>query len=237
MAHALRRRLEDEDDDDAFDPKFLARGKRVYRDGFGPQVRLMLTDHAPRQRAVLHDAGVGRPGPVAPKLAIMGGRRAISDAQQARVEESFEAYCSRLEDGWTWNKPGALAPVTVGDARADYIKRISNGWKKPTPLSHLRRDQDEDDDDPDAETDPEQARQAYLERVWSAQAAIQPGSPEAAAQVEATQRRMSMSQPNVTGESVAAERRRYRPRDAEAIADMETAYAEYCRRIENGWRR
>jgi hypothetical protein len=238
MAHALRRRRVDDDegfDDRVYDRRFYPR--RVYRDGMGPSVPLYLTDHRPSPRQPMFDARVGRPGPVAAKLVVMCGRQAISDAQQARIDDAYQSYCNRLCDQWAWGKPGVLAPVTLGDARVAYIKRTSNAWKKPTPLSHLRRGRDEDDDDPDAETDPEQARQAYLERVWSAQAAIQPGSPDAAAQVEAMQRRMSMSQPNVTGESVAAERRRYRPSDAEAIADRETAYAEYCRRIENGWRR
>ena len=230
------RRLDDDEDWDDYDPRYFP--KKVFKDGRGPSVRLMLTDHAPRQRAAMFDARVGRPGPVAPKLAIMGGRAAISDAQQARIDDAYHSYCNRLGDQWAWGKPGVLAPVTLGDARAAYVRRISNAWKKPTPLSHLRRDQDDDDDDDlDPETDPEEARQTYLERVWSAQAAIQPGSPDAAAQVEAMQRRMSMSQPNVTGESVAAQQRRYRPRDAAAIADRELAYAEYCRRIENGWRR
>jgi hypothetical protein len=234
MVRVARRRLDDDEDESVFDPKYFPR--RVYKDGHGPRVRLAMTDHAPRQRAVLHDARVGRPGPVAPKLAIMGGRAAISDAQQARIDDAYQSYCNRLGDQWAWGKPGVLAPVTLGDARAAYVRRISNAWKKPTPLSHLRRDQDDDDDDLDPETDPEEARQSYLERVWSAQAAIQPGSPDTAAHVEAMQRRMSMSQPNVTGESVVAQQRRYRPRDAAAIADKDAAYAEYCRRIENEWR-
>ena len=230
-----RRRVEDDEADGPYDPRYP--GMKVIADGGRVRVPTFLTDHAARQRAAMFDARVGRPGYVVDKLAA-AGQRTITDAQRAHVEDSYEAYCNRLQDGWTWGKPGVFAPVTLGDARAACIKRTSEAWKKPTPLSHLRRDQDDDDDDDlDPETDPEEARQTYLERVWSAQAAIQPGSPDAAAQVEAMQRRMSMSQPNVTGESVAAQQRRYRPRDAAAIADRELAYAEYCRRIENGWRR
>jgi hypothetical protein len=242
VTFARRRRVEDDEGFDyrVYDRRFYPR--RVYRDGKGPSVPLYLTDArrgVVRPRSVF-DGALHRPGCV---VEALRGRASLGDATladaQRRIDDAYAARSNWLADQWTYNKPEALVPVAAGDARAAYIKRISNAWRKPTPLSHLRRDQDddEDDDDPDAETDPEQARQAYLERVWSAQAAIQPGSPDAAAQVEAMQRRMSVSQPNVTGESVAAERRRYRPRDAAAIADTELAYAEYCRRIENGWRR
>jgi hypothetical protein len=190
----------------------------------------MLTDAGSSPRRAVFDARDHRPHEARLSDAAMMAR--------GRADDAYERRSNLMADAWTWNRPNMLAPVVLGDARAAYIKRISSAWKKPTPLSHLRRDQGEDeDDDPDAETDPEAARQAYLERVWSAQNAISGGSPEAAAQVEATQRRMSMSQPNATAASVAAERRRFRPRDAAAIADKETAYVEYCRRIENEWRR
>jgi hypothetical protein len=49
------------------------------------------------------------------------------------------------------------------------------------------------------------------------------------------QRRMSLSQPNATAESVAAERRRYRPTDA-ALTDKDAAYHEYCDRISADWK-
>ena len=55
-----RRFVDDEDEDiNDFDPAYFPR--KVYKDGRGPRVRLMLTDSAPPQRRQLYDASHHRP--------------------------------------------------------------------------------------------------------------------------------------------------------------------------------
>jgi hypothetical protein len=135
---AQRRRLDDEDLSD-FDPAFFPR--RVYKDGRGPTVRLMLTDAAPsalgrRSRAgeALNDAH--RPHQiVASDSAEM--RAALADAEAAYAERS-----ARLENAWRGpsNPP---PPEDDGDAedaeaaRAAYKDRLSNAWRQRSPPSSL----------------------------------------------------------------------------------------------------
>jgi hypothetical protein len=135
MVRYARRRLDDEDWDD-YDPRYFP--KKVFKDGRGPSVRLYMTDARPRPRQPVLDARVAQPGPVADKLALMGGRSALSDAR-VRCDDAYERYCNRLGDQWTWNKPGVLAPVPVGDARGDYIRRTTEAWRTPTVRRDLRR--------------------------------------------------------------------------------------------------
>jgi hypothetical protein len=234
VARALRRsHLDDDDDDDLtlYDPRWLARGKKVVRDGGRVVTPLFLTDS---RRQPVFDVVVNKPGYLIDRLAQR--RAGVGEAavrQRARVADAYEDMCVRLGDAWSFDK--ALAPRASGaDARAAWIKRTGDAWRRTW------RDQGDDGDEADVEGDYTASpggASAYAQGVWSAQNAIRPGSPDAAAQVEAMQRRMSMSQPTATAARVAAERRRYRPRDAVAIADRETAYAEYCHRIENSWRR
>jgi hypothetical protein len=137
MVRFARRRLDDDEDWDAYNPKYFP--KKVFKDGRGPSVRLYMTDAARARRQPVFDARVGRPGYVTDKLAVMGGRQATSDAQRARIADSYEAMCNRLADSWTWNKPGVLAPVAVGDARSGYIRRTTQAWRTPTVRRDLRR--------------------------------------------------------------------------------------------------
>jgi hypothetical protein len=123
MVTRARRWLDDEEDDlSAFDPKHLARGKRVYRDGYGPKVHLMLTDSSPYARARMFDASAHRPHQA--RLTDAAIRR------RARCDDAYEAMCDRNESAWTWGKEHVLAPVAVGDARSDYIRRISTDWQR-----------------------------------------------------------------------------------------------------------
>jgi hypothetical protein len=230
-----RRWLDDDDDLSAFDPKFLAKGKRVYRDGFGPKVHLMLTDSAPYARRPVFDARNHMPH-----------EARLSDAarQRARCDDAYEAMCNRNEGAWTWNKPHVRAPVAVGDSPRDaWIRRSEDAWRTPTPRFDLDTTRsagnttlsptpdDDEDNGSDIATDP------YARNYWSSVKAIRSGSPDNAARVEAAQRRMSMSEPNATPASVTAENRRYRPRDAAtAQAIRDAAYADYVSRLGVAWR-
>jgi hypothetical protein len=75
-----------------------------------------------------------------------------------------------------------------------------------------------------------------VRRLRSAVSAIEPGSANASAQIEAAQRRMSLSQPYATAASVKAQRERNASTDAAALADKEAAYAEYVARTLNAHR-
>jgi hypothetical protein len=58
-----RRWLDDDDDLDAFEPRYLAQGKQVYKDGYGPRVPVMLMDGMPDRmppRADRRRLGQGR---------------------------------------------------------------------------------------------------------------------------------------------------------------------------------
>jgi hypothetical protein len=236
----MRRRrfdFEDEDDLSVFEPKYLAQGKRVYKDGFGPTVKLYMTDSAPYGRRPVFDAGSHMPHEARLTDAVV--------RQRARVEDAYERRSNLMADAWTWNKPGVRAPVAVGDYPRDaWLRRVSTDWQKGAPRFDLdttrsagnttlspRPDDDDEDDGFDIATDP------YARNYWSSVEAIRSGNPDNAARVEAAQRRMSLSQPGATAASVAAERRRFRPDDAAALADKEAAYEAYCRRIENDFRR
>jgi hypothetical protein len=231
---------------DGVEEEELRRRKRMMvPDGGRVSVPLFLTDSAPYRRPVF-DGALHRPGPV---IDALQGRARVTDAaagRRARCDDEYERRSNLMADAWTWNKLGVLAPVAVGDAPRDaWIRRISTDYQRGAPRYDLDPtrsannttplpNDDDDDDDGDGDS---YATDPYARSVWSAQTAIRSGSPDNADRVEAMQRRMSMSQLNATAESVAGERRRYRPRDAAAIADKETAYAEYCRRIENDWQR
>jgi hypothetical protein len=124
-----RRWVDDEDDLSAFDPKYLAQGRRVYKDGYGPRVALYMTDSAPSRRRPTFDGVLHKPGPV---IDALQGRSAISDAvARQRVSDSYEAYCRRLEDGWLWRKGHVRASVAVGDSPRDaWIKRQASDWRR-----------------------------------------------------------------------------------------------------------
>jgi hypothetical protein len=234
------RQIDDDDDENGDGPfdKRYPRHMKVIADRGRVRVPMYMTDGMPDwvPRRPMFDASAHRPHQA----------RITASAVRDAAEAAYDAMCARLEDGWLWGKEHVRAPVAVGDSPRDaWIKRQENAWKTPTVRPDLqgrfdqyrtpRPDDDDDDNGLDYTADP--GDDDYARSVWAAQNAIAGGRPEAAAQVEATQRRMSMSQPNATAAGVAAERRRYRRHDAEAIADKETAYAEYCRRIQNEWRR
>ena len=123
-----------DDDLDDFDPAYFP--KRVYKDGRGPRVRLMLTDAAPPSRPALN-----RPRFAALDAAeLQDGLRAAAAARAT--------YISELQDAWRGpsNRP---PPATKNgqSPRDQYIARLTNAWKTP-PGSVSGPDDDDDDPNP-----------------------------------------------------------------------------------------
>jgi hypothetical protein len=229
VAHALRRRVDDneydENGDGPYDKRYPRRMK-VIADRGRVRVPMYMTDGMPNwMPQATFDASAHRP-----HCAVLDTAEFL-DAQ--RRDRAYEGYVRGLKDQWRGVMAGPGATYWGGEddevgngpdgedgddaeaARQAWIERMSSAWQQPTARFDLDH---------------------YARSVWAAQNAITGGSPEAAAQVEATQRRMSMSQPGATAASVGAERRRLRPHDAAALADKGAAYEAYCRRIENEWR-
>ena len=140
---ARSRRVDDEDEDiNDFDPAYFPR--KVYKDGRGPRVRLMLTDSAPPSRRALFDARNHQP------------HFAVVDAADPQVRAAERAYYDRskwLQDAWR-NPSGAMQtppdngngngsdpdddddPDAVAEAsRQAYIDHISNQWRVTGPYA------------------------------------------------------------------------------------------------------
>jgi hypothetical protein len=138
VASALRRRRFDDNDEDLsqYDPTWLARGKKVVRDGGKVVVPVYLTDAAPRF-------------PGFPAVPAFDASYRMSDAQamthrphQARIvdgparlaaSDAREAYVAQLGDAWR-GPDNQLAPEAsdAESARAEYIKRLQNAWRAPS---------------------------------------------------------------------------------------------------------
>jgi hypothetical protein len=157
LAPMMRRSMRNLDDDEdvfdstIYDPKYYP--KRVYRDGKGPVVKLMLTDAAPPQRRQLYDASAHRPH-YAEITDAAANRRAV---------ESYEAHNKWLADAWRGPaNPPPPEPEPDEDPRDAYIRRLSNAWKSLPDLP--ARDPDDDDDPKAAATAVEAQR-----RRWNAE--------------------------------------------------------------------
>src|SRR5580704_167204 len=158
MAPVAQRRVLDVDDGDedlsVYDARYLALGKKVFRDGCGPRVRLMLTDAAPPYRRAVFDANAHRP------------HYAVIDAADPNVRAAERAYYERnawLQDAWRGpDNPPPPDPEPDEDPRDAYIRRVSNAWKTlPDRPAH---DPDDDDDPKAAATAVEAQR-----RRWNAE--------------------------------------------------------------------
>jgi hypothetical protein len=123
--------LDDEDIDD-FDPAYFPR--KVYKDGRGPRVRLMLTDAAPpRSRPALYDASAHRP-----RYAEI-----TDSAANRRAVAAYEAHNKWLADAWRSpdNPPpdddndGADPDAAAEAARQAYIDHISGQWRVTGPYA------------------------------------------------------------------------------------------------------
>ena len=213
---AMRRSMRNLDDDDEdindFDPAYFPR--KVYKDGRGPRVRLMLTDSAPpAPRAALYDASHHRP------------RSAVIDAADPHVREAERAYYDRnkwLQDAWK-TPSGQIQPPPDDDddddgsplsARDEYIRRTSNMWREPIGNGY-------------GSSEADAIQRAFMRRITpGARPGDEPDAIEAA-----RRRRGTPGPPGVTfghgpTKDAAAGR---------ALADA--AYREYCDRISNGWRK
>jgi hypothetical protein len=113
-----RRRVDDEDVLDDFDPAYFPR--RVYKDGRGPTVRLMLTDAVPSARYDAH-----RP------------HQLVSDSAEVRdaEREAARAYDERndfLRDAWrSRDNPPPPALRDGQSPRDQYIERVTSAWRAP----------------------------------------------------------------------------------------------------------
>ena len=116
MAPVARRfaNLDDEDVLDDFDPAYFP--KRVYKDGRGPRVRLMLTDSAPP------DASMHRPHQIG---LVDNAERRIADA-------AYEERNDFLRDAWRSRANPPPPPLRDGQSPRDqYIERITSAYRTP----------------------------------------------------------------------------------------------------------
>jgi hypothetical protein len=143
VAPLARRRFDDADDvfdSDLYDPKYYPR--RVFRDGKGLRVPVMLTDAMPPEyraavsRRPLYDASAHRP------------HFAVVDASDPHVRAAERAYYERsawLQDAWKTPTGQMQQPPDNGNGngngddddgedlspRDEYINRVSNAWRTP----------------------------------------------------------------------------------------------------------
>jgi hypothetical protein len=206
MMRRAMRNLDDEDIND-FDPAFFP--KRVYRDGRGPKVSLMLTDSMPPD----YRAAISRRRPVfdarnhQPHFAVVR-----DDAAHRRAVDAYEDRNKWLQDAW----------------------KSPSGQMQQAPDNGSNGD-DEDDDD----LSPRDAYIQRLQGAYRTPIGNGNGADAIEAQRRRWTRedggggRAPMS---VTfGQHAPA---KFPAKDAaagRALADA--AYREYCDRISNGWRK
>jgi hypothetical protein len=119
------RRLEDDENFDDYDPRYFP--KKVFKDGRGPKVHLMLTDAAAHARRPVFDARNHMPH-----------QARVTDAARQRVEDAYEAMCARNESAWLWRKEHVRAPAAVNDSPRDaWIKRQATDWQRGAPRYDL----------------------------------------------------------------------------------------------------
>jgi hypothetical protein len=126
------RRLDDDWDDDLYDRAYYP--KKVFKDGRGPNVRLMLTDGQAVTRRPLFDANAHRP-----RYAVVDR----ADPQVRAAEAARADYIARLSDAWrtmpggTGGAPHTTAPSADDDddaaeqARNAYIKNLQTAYRTP----------------------------------------------------------------------------------------------------------
>jgi hypothetical protein len=225
----------DEDDEEfndlVFDRAYCPR--KVYKNGCGVSVGLHMSDAAPVRRLPeyrppvrpdygLTDAEASRHRPhqlMCDSAEVTDARRAAIAARDAYVRQTCDAWRHPIgdakgdDDDGDGNGDDTDPKAAAKAARDAYIARTVNAWREPI-----------------------NAASPYVGRLREAVRGIEAGSPDASAQIEAAQRRMSLSQPNATAASVKAQRERNASTDAAALADKEAAYAEYVARTLNAHR-
>ena len=86
-----RSRVDDDDDLSLYDPEWLARGKKVVRDGGVVRTSIMLMDGVPNPRLMLNDASMHRPH----QVGVVADRRRRAEherilAERDRLAEEME---------------------------------------------------------------------------------------------------------------------------------------------------
>jgi hypothetical protein len=206
----MTRRVGADDDDEAFDaevfdPKYYP--KRVYRDGKGPTVRLMLAD------AIARDANGAPPSRPAP---FMTRNPRCADLTDAQLQDGLRAAAA---------------------ARAKYIAELQDAWRTPIGgiggAAHTTAppaDQPHDDDD---DLSP---RDRYIREISTAwQKPVGRGPRTAAANSIEALRQQWISPGARPGPGPGYGAKSHQTKDA-AVADREAAYDEYIDRISNAWR-
>jgi hypothetical protein len=124
MRRSTRNLDDDEEDINDFDPAYFP--KRVYKDGRGPRVRLMLTDAAPPPRRAVFDARNHQPHYA----------EITDEAANRRAVESYEAHKRWLQDAW--RGPNAQPPDNGGgdddddeSPRDRYVRRLQGACRTP----------------------------------------------------------------------------------------------------------
>jgi hypothetical protein len=183
---ARRRRFEDDEgwDDDLYERKYYPR--KVFKDGRGPRVPLMLSDSAPSlaRRQPLMDARMQA------HLRVLDGYRRIgsrfvrqhgphevrvTDASvmeaRSEAERSRDRWIASLRDAYRPPQGGIVGPGAPSDYDwSDVDKaRLRQPALNTGPLAGDDPDPDDDRDDDDGMTDAERAyqeRNAYLENAY-----------------------------------------------------------------------
>jgi hypothetical protein len=136
------RRVDDDWDDDLYDRSYYP--KKVFKDGKGPRVPMMLTDSGlppwlETPRRPLFDANTRRP-----HFAVVDR----ADPHVRAAEAAYEARNAFLRDAW--RGPSNRPPPALKNGqspRDQYIARLTNAWKTP-PGSVSGPDDDDDDPNP-----------------------------------------------------------------------------------------
>jgi hypothetical protein len=145
LAPMMRRSMRNLDDDDdvfdstIYDPKYYP--KRVYRDGKGPTVKLMLTDSMPPEyRAAISRRPFTAARPYYPPRTYVGDSAALRDAER-KATEARDAWIRGLQDAW---KTPSVPPTNGVPADPDgdeddddlsprdaYIQRLQGAYRTP----------------------------------------------------------------------------------------------------------
>jgi hypothetical protein len=170
-----RSRLDDDDDDlGLYDPEWLARGKKVVRDGGVVRTSIMLMDGVPNPRLMLNDASMHRPHQVG----------VVDSAERRLADAAYEERNVQLENAWRGPATPLLPALKDGQsARDQYVERLQSAYRTPP-----RRNDPADDIEAlqrhwaspgatpgpgrrpaqDAANDPDRAYEEYCARLQSA---------------------------------------------------------------------
>ena len=106
-----RSRLDDDDDDlGLYDPEWLARGKKVVRDGGVVRTSIMLMDGVPNPRLMLNDASMHRPHQVG----------VVDSAERRLADAAYEERNVQLENAWRGPATPLLPALKDGQSARDH---------------------------------------------------------------------------------------------------------------------